>query len=380
MVPADEAPALARTAYLLTGDQNHADWLTRAYLDRDTLVAAWLADPGQGYEPDPSPRTGAELAAELLRRALGELLPRQRAAVVLRYWAGLSVEEAAAALGCLEQAVVAETTVALEQMETDGERLAAELAALAAGARPSPVDPAEPETGQRQRMRAVGVAVVVLVAAGVFAAMLGVGEPTSAPRVDSDEWSPPPTVWTVPLFPPGLPTVEPPEDTVAVIDERSRRLTEQLLDALPTVLPGVADLRPGPVGPQIVNLPRPALEFYTGVTLEPGSYLAQASYGTPPDTTVVVIEVQFRDPDADPRYSPCPEFELDCTFSMLPDGTSADVNMYTDPGSGRMIHSLTSLRPDGTFLHVTVFNLERSPFPPEIGVAELLRFADVFTY
>ncbi|HEY0448041.1 hypothetical protein [Actinophytocola sp.] len=37
-------------------------------------------------------------------------------------------------------------------------------------------------------------------------------------------------------------------------------------------------------------------------------------------------------------------------------------------------------RPDGTFFHVTVFDLERSFEPPRLGVRDLFRFANVLTY
>ncbi|HWM03653.1 MAG TPA: sigma factor-like helix-turn-helix DNA-binding protein [Actinophytocola sp.] len=376
MVAAVDEPAerLARLAFLLTGDQAHADRLlvARPDLDRDALVRDWLADPGHGYPPDPGPRTGAALDRELLRRALGELLPRQRAAVVLRNWAGLSLAETAAVLADPEPAVELATTAAFDLLDRpDPARLAAGLESLAVRARPAYADlVAAVRAGRRHRLRAVGVALAVLVLAGVLATVLGGGDPAGAPRAASDQ----------PLPPPAMSSAAGPVPAPVVIDERSTRLTDQLTAARPTVLPGVTALRPAPAGRRTAYLDLAPLQFFTGATFDQGTYFAHAVVGAGPDAAILELEVLFRDPREDPRYTPCPEFEQDCTFRMLADGTWADVNVYTDPRTRRIIHSLTALRADGTYFHVTVYNEALTTEPPPLSVDELFRFATVFRY
>lgn len=58
--------------------------------------------PGVHHDPDP-------VAAVAVRDALGELSPRQRAAVVLRHCADLSIEETATVMGCAPGTVQALT-------------------------------------------------------------------------------------------------------------------------------------------------------------------------------------------------------------------------------------------------------------------------------
>ncbi|WP_407563101.1 SigE family RNA polymerase sigma factor [Streptomyces sp. 184] len=125
---------LVRTAYLLTGEQHTAEDLAQTTLER--TYVAWRRvsktdDPDayvrrilintharrfrgrRGVEvpagsasdasrPHPPERDRIAQAddREVLLRALVELPPRQRQAVVLRYWEDLSVGEAAAAMGC----------------------------------------------------------------------------------------------------------------------------------------------------------------------------------------------------------------------------------------------------------------------------------------
>ena len=121
------SPRLRRTAFLLCGDWHTAEDLAQtalaqvfvswrrirrqdavhAYTHR-TLVNAYLSHrrlkrtgelltaclPDRAAE-DPAPETRMMLLA-----ALATLPPRSRAVVVLRYWADLSVDQAAAVLGC----------------------------------------------------------------------------------------------------------------------------------------------------------------------------------------------------------------------------------------------------------------------------------------
>jgi RNA polymerase sigma-70 factor (sigma-E family) len=126
--------SLTRLAYLLSGDQHLADDLVQTCLirlyqawpkvrDKDAadpyarkvLLRCWLnerrrpwrrAESRDGVVPDqPAPETdpaGAAHHKEVLRTALMRLPPRQRAAVVLRYWSQHSVTETAAILRCSE--------------------------------------------------------------------------------------------------------------------------------------------------------------------------------------------------------------------------------------------------------------------------------------
>jgi len=120
---------LLRTAYLLTGDHHEAEDLVQAtlakayphwarirrldspdaYLYRAMvnnslsrhrlrrarqLLMPWVPE---GIRPS---AVGQVEQRSLLQLALGELPPRQRAVVVLRYWEDLSEQQVAAVLGC----------------------------------------------------------------------------------------------------------------------------------------------------------------------------------------------------------------------------------------------------------------------------------------
>ena len=121
-------PRLLRTAYLLAGDRHTAEDLVQSTLER-TYVAWWRvrgADDPDAYVrrilfneharrfrrrlrehlvttvPERAAEDGfgrLDDRAELLA-ALAGLPPRQRQAVVLRYWEDLSEAQAAAAMGC----------------------------------------------------------------------------------------------------------------------------------------------------------------------------------------------------------------------------------------------------------------------------------------
>jgi RNA polymerase sigma-70 factor (sigma-E family) len=131
---ARSTPSLTRLAYLLCGDQHLANDLVQTCLvrlyqawpkvrDKDApnpyarkvLLRCWLneqrrpwrrAEARDGVVPDrAAPETdpvGAAYLKEVLRVALDGLPPRQRAAVVLRYWLQHSVTETAAILRCSE--------------------------------------------------------------------------------------------------------------------------------------------------------------------------------------------------------------------------------------------------------------------------------------
>lgn len=132
--------ALRRSAYLLCRDPHAADDLvqtaiTRLYLAwsrarqadsldayaHTVLVRVFLDERRRGWwrvrplerTPEP-PARAPDLDGGLdVRAALGTLTPAQRAVLVLRYYQDLSVEQAAAALGCSTGTVKSQTSRAL---------------------------------------------------------------------------------------------------------------------------------------------------------------------------------------------------------------------------------------------------------------------------
>ncbi|MEV5573226.1 SigE family RNA polymerase sigma factor [Spirillospora sp. NPDC052269] len=131
---------IRRTAYLLCGDWNAADDLTqqtvyRLYVHwakarraesldaytRVVLVREFLAERRKAWwrrtslvaAPDRPAESGDPESGLDLRDALTSLAPRQRAAVVLRYYCDLSVADTAAVLGCSEGNVKSQTSRAL---------------------------------------------------------------------------------------------------------------------------------------------------------------------------------------------------------------------------------------------------------------------------
>lgn len=138
--------ALAKTAYLLTGDTTSAEDLTQSALlrlyrrwdrldhstsldayVRQVLVHCWRSSWRRSLTrlttltADPPDRaTRDEIADRALRldlmRALSELPPRQRAAVVLRYFDDLTEAATAEALGCSVGTVKSQTARALEKL------------------------------------------------------------------------------------------------------------------------------------------------------------------------------------------------------------------------------------------------------------------------
>jgi RNA polymerase sigma-70 factor (sigma-E family) len=140
-------PALSRVAYLLTGDHQLAEDLLQTALTRSVprwsrLVAA--GDP-EAYvrrimvnerttwwrrgryervghiDLGPEPAAAADEADRVALRAslvaaLSRLTPRQRTVLVLRFYADLSVEETAHALGCSIGTVKSTTSDALSRL------------------------------------------------------------------------------------------------------------------------------------------------------------------------------------------------------------------------------------------------------------------------
>ncbi|WP_328457750.1 MULTISPECIES: SigE family RNA polymerase sigma factor [unclassified Amycolatopsis] len=135
------AAVVRRTAFLLCGDWHWAEDLAQSALakvyqhwgrlDRNGQVDAYvrkvlvrtLIDESRRRKRRPEtvvdvvPEiagtvTGLEEAMDV-RHALAALPPKQRAAVVLRYWEDLPVAETAAALGCSEGTVKSQVSKAL---------------------------------------------------------------------------------------------------------------------------------------------------------------------------------------------------------------------------------------------------------------------------
>lgn len=152
---------LTRLAYLLSGDQHFANDLVQICLiklyqawprlrDKDAadayarkvLLRCWLnerrrpwrrSESRDGVVPD-QPDTSADPAQtvgpthykEVLRVALAQIPPRQRAAVVLRYWSQYSVTETAAIMRCSEGNVKSQTARGLAALRAAMSRLGAD--------------------------------------------------------------------------------------------------------------------------------------------------------------------------------------------------------------------------------------------------------------
>lgn len=361
MVPGRGAneETFSQLGYLLSGDDELTERLVRLAAVEvcragprgspvEILAREWLEDPGDGYQDDPDIP---------LRQALAALPPPQRAAVVLRHWSGLPEEEVARIVGCSAQDVA-----------SLGEWPADALRSLAARAPSVVVPPEEVEqvvrAQRRQRWRSVGGATLVLVVAGVLATTLSVGSPESAPEAEVTAppgWT---EVRTVPLAP---------DMGAVVVDDQARKLTAQLADAVDEVLPELANVRAGPSGPLTGFTERTPLEFYTRARSQPpGTYFAQAIFDADGESALLLVEV--RRLLAASAWQPCPKRGQECAYREYADKTRADVVGYVDAGSANVVRALTSLRPDGTFVHVTVYGVE-----PPLSVEELFGFARVFS-
>jgi RNA polymerase sigma-70 factor (sigma-E family) len=137
---------LRRTAYLMCGDWHQADdlvqtALTKLYVAwrrvrnheapdayvRQILTRCFLDDrrrpwrresPVDAIDDRALPDGRSEESVLDLRSALAELPARQRATVVLRFWADASVTETALALGCSEGTVKSQTARAITTLRS----------------------------------------------------------------------------------------------------------------------------------------------------------------------------------------------------------------------------------------------------------------------
>src|SRR5690242_18176405 len=144
-------PGLVRLAFGLTGDRWLAEDLAQTALvnayaswwrvhradDPDAYVRRILINasrnrwrrsrvaelhvepPAEVPDPAPDPATAIGERSALLK-ALGELPPRQRAVVVLRYWEDLSDAQAASLLGCSASTVRSQAARALAKLRASG--------------------------------------------------------------------------------------------------------------------------------------------------------------------------------------------------------------------------------------------------------------------
>ncbi|MGZ5418684.1 MAG: SigE family RNA polymerase sigma factor [Nocardioides sp.] len=149
-------PALRRLAYLMCGDWERAADITqeamvrlyvawprldqdhglRAYARRVVMSAAIEQARKRSSREVPTAQVGdrrvedsADQVADrlLLRTALAELPPRQRACVVLRFYEDLSVEAVAEALGCRTGTVKSQTARGLDALRAAYARHGGEL-------------------------------------------------------------------------------------------------------------------------------------------------------------------------------------------------------------------------------------------------------------
>nr|WP_062341743.1 SigE family RNA polymerase sigma factor [Herbidospora sakaeratensis] len=145
-----KTPWLRKVAYLLCGDWHQADDLVQAAITklfvhwqrarragnldgyaRAVLVNEFLAERRRFWARWVVPWTGTDEAVAVqdletaldLRTALDALPPRQRAAVVLRYYCDLSIEEAARTMRCSPGNVKSQASRGLATLRRNLERV-----------------------------------------------------------------------------------------------------------------------------------------------------------------------------------------------------------------------------------------------------------------
>lgn len=140
---AGRAESLRSTAFLLCGNWHQAEDLVQtafvkmyvawhrvcrhealdAYLRRvllrvflDERRRSWRREHPTAVVPDTAAAGGEPEERLVLFQALSAVPPRQRAALVLRFWEDLSVEETARALGCSPGTVKSQTSKGLQAL------------------------------------------------------------------------------------------------------------------------------------------------------------------------------------------------------------------------------------------------------------------------
>ncbi|MFI0718626.1 SigE family RNA polymerase sigma factor [Streptomyces sp. NPDC021224] len=92
--------------------------LVRTFLTHHRRRSSSERPTAEPPEPLPSPAPGDASLRVTLLEALGQLSPKDRAVLVLRYWEDRSTEETATALGVSSGAVRTRSTRALERLRT----------------------------------------------------------------------------------------------------------------------------------------------------------------------------------------------------------------------------------------------------------------------
>lgn len=105
-----------------TGTNLATSWFRRraAEARANRRHAAGHADGGAMVDTHSADPPGAAAAAHAIRTEVSRLPPRQRAAIVARYYLGLDVAATADALGCTEGTVKAATHAAIAKLRGSG--------------------------------------------------------------------------------------------------------------------------------------------------------------------------------------------------------------------------------------------------------------------
>ncbi|MPZ79498.1 MAG: SigE family RNA polymerase sigma factor [Actinophytocola sp.] len=142
---ASRSGAMRGTAYLLCGDWHRAEdlvqsafvklyraWhrvaahetldaytrqiLVRTYLDENRRGFFHREKPSAEQRERTAPPTGSSEDRMVLLHALAKVPPRQRAALVLRFWEDMSVDDTARAMGCSAGTVKSQTARGLDAL------------------------------------------------------------------------------------------------------------------------------------------------------------------------------------------------------------------------------------------------------------------------
>ncbi len=113
----DRSAGLARTAFLLTANRHAAEVMLHTAIS--WRRRRWHGELPTAAVPEVASRDdGIAGVDERLRGALAQVPPRQRAALVLRYYDDLTEAETAAVLGCSVGTVKSQTAKGLARLRT----------------------------------------------------------------------------------------------------------------------------------------------------------------------------------------------------------------------------------------------------------------------